>query len=132
MLGGSTPQKLIETDPESAANYYGPQRAVLAEYEATRKRWKLDGFVYPSLQVPTYDETLPGASKEGPHTETAWVNRIGVPAISVPGGFYANGLPFGLEISGVQWKDGDLLGYAYAYEQATHNRKLPKLVEGRK
>jgi aspartyl-tRNA(Asn)/glutamyl-tRNA(Gln) amidotransferase subunit A len=53
------------------------------------------------------------------------VNRIGVPAASVPGGFYANGLPFGLEISGVRWKDGDLLGYAYAYEQATHNRRLP-------
>ena len=130
LLGGNTPQKLIETDPDSVENYYGPQRAALAEYEATRKRWRLDGFVYPSLQVPTYDETVPGASKVGPHTETAWVNRIGVPAISVPGGFYADGLPFGLEISGVQWKDGDLLGYAYAYEQATHNRKLPKLVEG--
>ncbi|MGC1782856.1 MAG: amidase [Acidobacteriaceae bacterium] len=132
MLGGTTPQKLIETDPESEANFWGPQRVSLAEYEATRKRWHLDGFVYPALQEPTYDETVPGASKWGPPTETAWVNRIGVPAVSVPGGFYADGLPFGLEISGVQWKDGDLLGYAYAYEQATHNRKLPKLVEGRK
>ncbi len=137
MVGGSdsgkgTPQKLIETDPESNANFYGPQRAALAEYEATRKRWRLDGFVYPALQVPTYDETVPGASKWGPRSETAWVNRIGVPAVSVPGGFYANGLPFGLEISGVKWKDGDLLGYAYAYEQATHNRKPPKLVEGAK
>jgi aspartyl-tRNA(Asn)/glutamyl-tRNA(Gln) amidotransferase subunit A len=132
LLGGSTPQKLIETDPESAANFYEPQREALAEYEVTRRKWRLDGFVYPSLQVPTYDETVPGASKEGPHTETAWVNRIGVPAISVPGGFYADSLPFGLEISGVQWKDGDLLGYAYAYEQATHNRRSPKLVEGPK
>lgn len=132
MLGGTTPQKLIETDPESEANFWGPQRAALVEYEATRKRWRLDGFVYPALQVPTYDETLPGASKRGPHSETAWVNRIGVPAVSVPGGFYADGLPFGLEISGVKWKDGDLLGYAYAYEQATHNRRLPKLVEGMK
>jgi amidase len=132
MLGGTTPQKLIETDPQSEANFWGPQRVSLAEYEATRKRWRLDGFVYPALQEPTYDETVPGASKWGPPTETAWVNRIGVPAVSVPGGFYANGLPFGLEISGVKWKDGDLLGYAYAYEQATHNRKLPKLVEGTK
>ncbi len=128
MLGGDTPQKLIETDSATLENYYGPQRAALAEYEATRKRWRLDGFVYPSLQVPTNDETVPGAYKWGPRSETAWVNRIGVPAISVPGGFYADGLPFGLEISGVRWKDGDLLGYAYAYEQATHNRKLPKLV----
>lgn len=135
MVGGSTrsaaitPQKLIETDPDSQANYYAPQQAALEEYEATMKRWRLDGFVYPALQEPTYDETAPGASKWGPPSETAWVNRIQIPAVSVPGGFYANGLPFGLEISGKRWKDGDVIGYAYAYEQATHNRRLPKLVE---
>jgi amidase len=137
MLGGSrsgkaTPQKLIETDPESEANFYEPQRKALDEYEATRKQWRLDGFVYPAVQIPTYDETVPGASKAGPYSETTWVNRIGVPAVSVPGGFYADGLPFGLEISGVKWKDGDLFGYAYAYQQATHNRKLPELVPGAK
>ncbi|HTV15510.1 MAG TPA: amidase family protein, partial [Acidobacteriaceae bacterium] len=132
MLGGTTPQKLIETDPDSQTNYYAPQRAALEEYEATMKRWRLDGFVYPALQEPTYDETAPGASKWGPPSETAWVNRIQIPAVSVPGGFYADGLPFGLEISGKRWKDGDLIGYAYAYEQATHNRRLPKLVEGKR
>jgi aspartyl-tRNA(Asn)/glutamyl-tRNA(Gln) amidotransferase subunit A len=130
--GGEMMQREIETDPEREQNFYGPQREALAIYEATRKKWKLDGFVYPALQIPTYDETLPGASKAGPYSETGWVNRIGVPAVSVPGGFYANGLPFGLEISGVPWHDGDLLGYAYAYEQASHNRRLPGLVEGKK
>ena len=128
--GSAMEQQKIETDPEREKNFFGPQREALAIYEATLKKWKLDGFVYPALQIPTYDETLPGASKAGPYSETGWVNRIGVPAISVPGGFYANGLPFGLEISGVRWHDGDLLSYGYAYEQATHNRRLPKLVEG--
>lgn len=138
MIGGArsgddgVPQRLLETDPDREKNYYGPQRKALEEYEATRKKWRLDGFVYPALQIPTYDETLPGVSKAGPYSETGWVNRIGVPAVSLPGGFYANGLPFGVEISGVRWRDGDLLGYAYAYEQATHNRRLPKLVEGAK
>jgi amidase len=47
----------------------------------------------------------------------------------VPGGFYAGGLPFDLEISTKPWRDGDLLGYAYAYEQATKHRKPPVLVE---
>jgi amidase len=130
---GETPsQKQIETDPEREANFYAPQREALEQYEATRTKWRLDGFVYPALQIPTYDETVPGASKAGPYSETGWVNRLGVPAISVPGGFYSNGLPFGLEISGVRWKDGDLLGYAYAYEQATHNRRPPQLVEGKR
>lgn len=138
MIGGTRtghetmPQRLLESDPQAEANYWGPQRKALETYEQTRKKWKLDGFVYPALQIPTYDETIPGASTAGPYSETGWVNRIGVPAVSLPGGFYANGLPFGLEISGVRWKDGDLFGYAYAYEQATHNRRLPKLVEGPK
>jgi aspartyl-tRNA(Asn)/glutamyl-tRNA(Gln) amidotransferase subunit A len=138
MIGGSktgdevVPQRLLESDPEADANYWEPKRKAVAIYEETRRRWRLDGFVYPALQIPTYDETAPGASKAGPYSETGWVNRLGVPAVSVPGGFYSNGLPFGLEISGVQWRDGDLLGYAYAYEQATHNRRVPKLVEGRR
>ena len=66
---------------------------------------------------------------EGPHSATGWVNMIGVPAVVVPGGFYPGGLPFGLEISARPWKDGDLLGWAYAYEQATQHRKPPVLVE---
>jgi len=130
--GSSMEQCILETDPDREKNFYGPQREALAIYNETLKKWHLDGFVYPALQIPTYDETLPGASKAGPYSETGWVNRIGVPAVSVPGGFYANGLPFGLEISGVRWHDGDLLGYAYAYVQSTHNRHQPKLVEGRR
>lgn len=125
---GTEPQLSLETDPARETNYYGPQRAALALYNDTLKRYHLDGFVYPALQIPTYDETLPNASKAGPYSETGWVNRIGVPAISVPGGFYPNGLPFGLEISGQRWHDGTLIGYAYAYEQATHNRHPPTLI----
>ena len=40
-----------------------------------------------------------------------------------------SGLPFGLEISARPWKDGDLLGWAYAYEQVTRHRRPPVLVE---
>jgi amidase len=42
---------------------------------------------------------------------------------------YAGGLPFGLEISGKPWHDGELLGYAYGHEQAAHHRHPPVLVE---
>ena len=52
-----------------------------------------------------------------------------VPAVVVPGGFYPDGLPFGLELSARRWKDGDLLSWAYAYEQATRHRRPPVLVE---
>ena len=40
-------------------------------------------------------ETMPqdGQLSSGPHSNTSWVNMIGVPAIVVPAGLYANGLP---------------------------------------
>jgi Asp-tRNA(Asn)/Glu-tRNA(Gln) amidotransferase A subunit family amidase len=124
-------QRVFERDPEAEANVLGPRRDALATYNETLDRFHLDGFVYPATQMPPPDETMPqdGKISEGPHSDTAWVNMIGVPAVVVPGGFYPSGLPFGLEISTRLWKDGDLLGWAYAYEQATHHRRPPVLVE---
>jgi Asp-tRNA(Asn)/Glu-tRNA(Gln) amidotransferase A subunit family amidase len=121
------PLRVLETDSIAETNFFGPQRRALAAYHETLDRDRLDGFVYPALQMPSNDETLPGRRSQGPHTQTGWVNTIGVPAVVVPGGFYADGLPFGIEFSGRQWKDGDLLGFAYAYEQATRYRKPPVL-----
>jgi amidase len=71
---------------------------------------------------------LEGRRSSGPHSHTSWVNPIGVPAVVVPGGFFANGLPFGLEFSTRRWKDGELIGWAFAFEQATHYRKPPVLA----
>jgi amidase len=124
-------QAMIETDPKAEANYLAPRRRALAAYNEALDRLHLDGFVYPAIQMPPPDETTPqdGQLSTGPHSDTSWVNMIGVPAVVVPGGFYADGLPFGLEISARPWKDGDLLGWAYAYEQATRHRRPPVLVE---
>ncbi len=125
------PQAKIETDPMAKANYFEPRAKALAMYMDTLERMHLDGFVYPATQMPPPDETMPqnGEISGGPHSETSWVNQIGVPAVVVVGGFYPGGLPFGLEISARPWHDGDLLGWAYAYEQATHHRHPPVLVE---
>jgi len=70
-----------------------------------------------------------GRVSEGPHSATSWVNMIGVPAIVVPAGYYASGLPFGLEFSARPWQDGALLGVAQAWEAATSPRRPPVLVE---
>jgi len=130
-MGGGANSPALQSDPNSESNFFAPQREALAVYNETLDRLHLDGFVYPAAQMPPPDETMPqnGQLSSGPHSETGWVNPIGVPAIVVVGGFYASGLPFGLEISARQWKDGDLLGWAYAYEQATHHRHPPVLVE---
>ena len=124
-------QKKLASDPDAERMYHAPRRGVLAEYVATLDRMKLDGFVYPAIQMPPPDETMPqdGRLSEGPHSATSWVNMIGVPAVVVPAGFYEGGLPFGLEFSGRPWTDGDLLGIARAWEQAGSWRKRPVLVE---
>ena len=58
------------------------------------------------------------------------VNVWGLPAISVPCGFTATGLPIGLQIIGPHWGEDKVLQLAYAYEQATAWRKrIPELVE---
>ena len=124
-------QRRIETDPDAEANYYAPRRRALAAYVETLDRLHLDGYVYPAIQMPPPDETMPQDDhlSDGPHSATSWVNMLGVPAVVVVGGFYPGGLPFGLEISARPWKDGDLLGYAFAWEQATRHRHPPTLVE---
>jgi amidase len=131
-IGGVTiAQREIEHDPEAQANYWAPRRRAMAMYLGTMDRLKLDAYVYPPIQMPPPDDTMPqdGKLSGGPHSDTGWVNMLGVPAVVVVGGFYAGGLPYGLEFSGRPWHDGDLLNIAYGYEQATHHRHPPVLVE---
>ena len=49
----------------------------------------------------------------------------GTPSITVPM-CNARGLPLGLVFLGPAWSEGALLGYAYAFEQATHARRKPE------
>ena len=124
-------QTPLETDPNAEATLLGPRRKVQAMYDAALDRLHLDGFVYPAIQMPPVDETMPqdGQLSGGPHSATGWVNMLGVPAISIPAGFYEDGLPFGIEISARKWRDGDLIAWAFDYELNTHHRKPPVLVD---
>jgi amidase len=51
----------------------------------------------------------------------------GYPHVTVPAGT-VQGLPVGMSLFGRANTDGKLLGYAFAYEQATKHRKPPKLT----
>jgi Asp-tRNA(Asn)/Glu-tRNA(Gln) amidotransferase A subunit family amidase len=122
--------RMIENDPAAESTLWEPQRKALAAYDAALDRFHLDGLVYPAIQMPPNDEIAEidaGIRTGGPHSKTGWVNQICVPAISLPAGFYDNGLPYGIEISTRKWHDGDLVGWAFAYEQATKARKPPEL-----
>ena len=51
----------------------------------------------------------------------------GYPMITVPMGSQRD-LPMGLSFIGGRWCDAELLRYAYAFEQATHARRAPRLL----
>lgn len=50
---------------------------------------------------------------------TVGANLAGIPAISIPCGFTAGGLPIGLQLQGPHFAEAQLLCAAHAYQQAT-------------
>jgi aspartyl-tRNA(Asn)/glutamyl-tRNA(Gln) amidotransferase subunit A len=52
---------------------------------------------------------------------TVPANHAGVPGISFPGGFDADGLPIGLQLIGPDFSEAVLLQLTHAYEKATTN-----------
>jgi amidase len=51
----------------------------------------------------------------------------GYPHLTVPMG-QVHGLPVGLSFIGAKWDEAKLIGFGYAFEQATHARRLPKYL----
>jgi amidase len=54
--------------------------------------------------------------------------QIGFPALTVPAGFTADGLPAGLEFLGRPFSEPLLLAMGYAFEQRTKHRRAPTTV----
>lgn len=64
---------------------------------------------------------------------TVPVNLAGLPAISVPCGFSASGLPIGLQLVGKAFDEAMILRVAHAYEQATsHHLRKPEMAGGKR
>jgi aspartyl-tRNA(Asn)/glutamyl-tRNA(Gln) amidotransferase subunit A len=59
---------------------------------------------------------------------TRLINLVGLPAITVPCGFGADGLPVGLQVVGRPMDERTILAIAHSYEQATpwHTRRPPE------
>jgi amidase len=98
------------------------------------ERW--DVLALPSAQCFPFDAELPwpralaGRTMDSYHRwmeVVAGATVAGLPAISVPAGFDARGLPMGLQLIGPPQGDADLLSLARAYELATQwvQRRAP-------
>ena len=117
-----------------AADYLKAQRARTLfdrQIDETMRRYDL-------LMAPSTPITAPGigqaAVRVGEETEAAPVllsrltrpfNICGLPAVSVPCGFSASGMPMGMQIVGRAFDEAGVLRAAHAYQQATewHSRR---------
>ena len=88
---------------------------------------RLDALVYATFDQPPGMIAPDILSNPNPK-DIAGNNRklnpvLGFPAITVPAGFTADGLPVGLELLGRPFSEGTLLKLGYSYEQGSHRRK---------
>jgi Asp-tRNA(Asn)/Glu-tRNA(Gln) amidotransferase A subunit family amidase len=96
---------------------------VIAELERTFRAQRIDAMVYPTMPFPA-----PPASQGWPDVRTTlgYGNSLGLPEVSVPAGYGANGLPAGnLSFVGLPGSDTKLLGYAHAYERRSRRFVAP-------
>ncbi|MFV2090225.1 MAG: amidase [Pseudomonadales bacterium] len=100
-----------------------------ALYRRVVEFWqRFDFLILPATQLPPFSKELDWVREiEGVQFENylQWmeictvISLTGCPAISVPGGFTAEGLPVGLQIVGPPRCDLEVLRLAHAFEQAT-------------
>jgi amidase len=83
-------------------------------------------FDYPPQPIPADALTRTVIDSTGPGNNRRLSPAVGFPAMTVPAGFTAGGLPVGLEFMGRRFAEPTLFKLAYAYEQGTHHRKPPQ------
>ena len=97
---------------------------------------RYDFFVLPVSQVAPFDINQPYPEEiDGTRLETYidwmkscyYISVTGAPAMSVPAGFTAAGLPIGIQIVGPHGGEWKLLQMARAFEQAADIRRKPTL-----
>jgi Asp-tRNA(Asn)/Glu-tRNA(Gln) amidotransferase A subunit family amidase len=75
---------------------------------------------YPTLRRKA---ALIGEQQAGSNCQLS--ATTGLPAMSIPAGFTADGVPVGMDLLGLPWSETALLKTAYAYERGVSPRKPP-------
>jgi amidase len=94
--------------------------------DAVLDRNKLDAIVAPT-GGPAWVTDLVNSDHFGGGSSSTAPAVAGYPHITVPAGDVF-GLPIGLSFFGRAWSEATLLRLAFAFEQATHHRRAPRLL----
>jgi amidase len=108
---------------EANATY---RAAMAAAVKSAMDRQGVDALIYPTWsQLPQFANRI--EPQEAGQT-LRFATASGFPAITVPMGFSAEGLPLGVSFLGRAWAEAQVLRLAYGYEQATRHRRPPVLT----
>ena len=117
---------------EEGDAFQGWRADVRALFRSVLEDSDLDGLFFPQAGAPIGDlvedpERPDFNPNNHPELPSNVINDIGLPVVTVPFGYYADGTPFVLAFIGDLWTEAALLGFAYDLEQATKARIPPQL-----
>jgi Asp-tRNA(Asn)/Glu-tRNA(Gln) amidotransferase A subunit family amidase len=102
------------------ASVNGRRAALRAAILGVLDSLRLDAFVYPTTRQ------LPAPIGEVPASISCALGaHSGFPALAMPAGFTAEGIPVGLEMLGRPFSDARLVSLGYAFEQSGSRRMAP-------
>lgn len=132
--GDRTRRRIASGACYTSGEYEGAMRVRVAwTRQAARALERVDAIVTPTLPYPAFSVEV---QKAGEPPDSSWgtrhFNLSGHPALSLPCGFTAAGLPIGMQLAGRYFDEATLFRIAHAYERSTpwHDRRpaLPQVV----
>ncbi|WP_414664168.1 amidase family protein [Horticoccus sp. 23ND18S-11] len=132
----------VETDPATLKGLE-VEEAYRVAFTAAMNAGRIDAVIFPTwAQLPVVNgdrntqlmtdtpKPVPAGATAAPGAVTGLGSSLTFvgstlqwPALSVPSGYLGANLPVGLQILGRAWDEARIIGYAFAYEQATRHRR---------
>lgn len=107
----------------ASVSFLRSREQVLATLAGSMRERRLDAMIYPTMPFKAPDAASPWPDVRTP---LGYGNWLGLPEVSVPAGYGADGLPAGnLSFVGLPGDDAKVLALAHAYEQQSRRFRMP-------
>jgi len=109
-------------DAASVQKFMDGRALQLAEFRAILAANNLDGLFFPQQSS---EPTFTGYSS----ISVSEINLLGVPQVNLPFGYYAtSGVPFSVAFIGDTFTEGQLLSYAYDFQDAISGTSMARVA----